>query len=333
MSLTTLISNKDSEIGKFLIETCPKKEDYKTISGVKAFSGYNTVVPYRLSDSSEAGIVGTGFDYIARFMVAKKIKNNKREALNNLVAKNMIEILREYIQTDYHICTIEIMEKKYESILKSIEDCIMGYNPDFVILVKNIEYLVALEKTLRSMNYSDNFDSLVNKINSTTINKRMFIELSDLARIFINDVILSDIITEDSDVVFNPRFGKAARKVNGADADIYIDGVIYDFKTTKSKAFNINESAQLWGYYLLSEVGKRTKDEESSLLTKPVRQLGFYKARFGEIEIVDLSKLKGTNIAVSRLVEMLGYGMSQSDLNKNGIKTFNKHEYRIEDII
>ncbi|WP_279401705.1 hypothetical protein [Piscibacillus salipiscarius] len=38
--------------------------------------------------------------------------------------------------------------------------------------------------------------------------------------------------------------------VNGADADVFIDDTLYDFKTTKYNEFNQLDNLQLLGYFL-----------------------------------------------------------------------------------
>lgn len=41
----------------------------------------------------------------------------------------------------------------------------------------------------------------------------------------------------DNDIVFNPKFGFTAMFVGGADADLFINGIIFNFKCTKNKGY------------------------------------------------------------------------------------------------
>ncbi|SKA02067.1 hypothetical protein [Selenihalanaerobacter shriftii] len=52
-------------------------------------------------------------------------------------------------------------------------------------------------------------------------------------------------------VFLNPTFGEASRLVNGADADIIIDDILIDVKTTKNLNFTARHWRQLVGYLTL----------------------------------------------------------------------------------
>ncbi|MDU3526736.1 hypothetical protein [Clostridium sp.] len=128
--------------------------------------------------------------------------------------------------------------------------------------------------------------------------------IDELKNIFVQfrEIFIKNIIEEDSIVVFNPSFGKASELVNGADADIYIDGVLYDFKTTKKYGYVGKDISQIIGYFLLKNVDEKyiiINDENrkkiSPLLHYDINKLAFYKARFGEIEFLDISYLNKFN--------------------------------------
>jgi len=124
------------------------------------------------------------------------------------------------------------------------------------------------------------------------------------------DVFLkSGLIKLKSYVVFNPTFGIASIAVNGADADIFADGVLYDIKTTKKHGFNWQYSAQLIGYYMLNEIAKESLyfEDLTQLINCEISKIAFYKPRFEEIEYVDIAdqdtdKLKN---AISELGELV----------------------------
>lgn len=128
--------------------------------------------------------------------------------------------------------------------------------------------------------------------------------IDELNNIFIQfrEHFVKNIIKEDSIVVFNPSFGKASRLVGGADADIYIDDVLYDFKTTKNYGYSGKDISQIIGYFLLKSIDEKYPTakneyfkEEPSLLHYDINRLAFYKARFGEIEYLDTSYLNNFN--------------------------------------
>ncbi|WP_162309362.1 hypothetical protein [Cohnella abietis] len=62
-------------------------------------------------------------------------------------------------------------------------------------------------------------------------------DLKLLCEVFQSKFINAGIVKENSNVVFNPRFGIVSMFCGGADADIFIDDTLYDFKCTKSRGY------------------------------------------------------------------------------------------------
>lgn len=96
----------------------------------------------------------------------------------------------------------------------------------------------------------------------------------------------------DSVEIFNPSFGIASYACGGADADVYVDGVLYDFKTSKKNGYNWKETAQLVMYYYLNKIASSLEEPNmpeapAQLAEYKIFKLAFYKARFGEIEYFD----------------------------------------------
>ena len=87
MSLTSLIQCDENWIN-FFKEIIPKKNEFKTISGCAPFSKeYEELAPYGLQNRYNSAIVGSAFDYLARWMVAKVAKENKKAAYTDLIAE------------------------------------------------------------------------------------------------------------------------------------------------------------------------------------------------------------------------------------------------------
>ena len=57
--------------------------------------------------------------------------------------------------------------------------------------------------------------------------------------------------------------------------------------------------SQIWGYYILHRICQNNQDPYGSLINKKIRKLGFYKARYGEIEYVDLKQVEEEKIEES----------------------------------
>ena len=69
-------------------------------------------------------------------------------------------------------------------------------------------------------------------------------------------------------------FGKGSELARGVDADLIIDNMLVDIKTTKSDSFTQDMYNQLLGYYALSIF---RKDLDG------IMQMGVYFSRYGEI--------------------------------------------------
>ena len=120
MSLKSMLkgkTEKDKQFQKILKDIINPRPSFTTISGRKAFSAeYEMLAPYSLSNPYLATLVGAGFDYLARFMVANKIKNSsdKKLAYSHLVADHGLKKLERMIgKRDY-----KTLDKKYSKGIK-----------------------------------------------------------------------------------------------------------------------------------------------------------------------------------------------------------------------
>ena len=87
--------------------------------------------------------------------------------------------------------------------------------------------------------------------------------------------------------LLNPTFGKASELVGGADADLFIDGLLIDIKTTKYLKFDRPMFNQLVGYYLLHKIGG-IGDLPGNY---EINKLGIYYSRHGELFTFDIKDL------------------------------------------
>lgn len=58
-------------------------------------------------------------------------------------------------------------------------------------------------------------------------------DLRILCNVFQNNFINSGVFKEYNDVIFNPKFGIASMCCGGADADLFMDGTLYDFNALR----------------------------------------------------------------------------------------------------
>ncbi|MDF2891786.1 MAG: hypothetical protein K0R80_2153 [Clostridia bacterium] len=293
MSLTSTLQGKTEKDKKFqdIIKTIINpRPSFTTVSGKKAFSAeYEELVPYSLSNPYYATLVGVGFDYLARFIVANKIKNtnSKRSAVNNLVAGNGLKRLEKITEKRLY----DELDKKYKNSVKMCEGFVNDGKSNLDEMLYIAGYLASLEIVARSgMPPQDIKKSLIVDTDIEVIN-----DLRILCNLFENIFISSGILNENSSVIFNPRFGIVSMHCGGADADIFIDGTLYDFKCTKSKGYNWSDCAQIVGYYLLNIIDIRCGghgigiDEYGDEYS--IDRLAFYRSRYGEIENLEVELL------------------------------------------
>lgn len=322
MSLTTKLAGKSENDKKFqfIIQSLfPAKECYYTGSGKKPFSNeYETLAPYELSKPYLATVVGTAFDYLARILVARVIHKSKCSAYTGFAAARGLSILEngvnidlyrelsqkyidclsifmEYVQGD--LCKIEFLDLSRASqeeicayrCVKEKESK-LNYSNNITIneLCHAAYYFAKVEHIMRSGILPENIKtSLLNEPEEEVIK-----DLAQLCSVFSDAFVFSGRVTVDSDVVFNPTFGVLIPMcIGGADADIYIDGSLYDFKTTKDYSYKWQNIAQLLGYYLLYLAAIALNEPRFSLNGYVVEKVAFYKARAGEIEYLNISSL------------------------------------------
>ncbi len=274
------------------------------------------LVPYQLTRRGHSGIVGTAFDYLARALIARYIQANKRDFFYLSSVAKGLDRLKQFpgVESD----AAAKIQRRFEESLQQVSRFIEGEDGlsprdiatacghlarlDHVARQGLAEQLRMLEWTLDVLT-SDELPEIVD-------------ELDGLARVFQKEFIDSDAVRPDSAVVFNPCF-RSSPLLKGADADIVIDGTLYDFKTTKDPTYLWQDAAQLWGYYLLSvDHGLWVEPLmaqyfDGSIVFDPratrIERIAFNKARFGEIEYVDVDDIDKTvkDDAVERFDEYL----------------------------
>lgn len=266
---------------RYLVNTRPKTMLYKTVSHKRAFSSeYELKVPNDFNNRSFASVAGTAFDYLARFLVARKSKFYKMEVLSNLKAYDGIRFFKKEKQ-DYYVKKLEDCHDKIKAYVMKAE----GVEITDIILASC--YYARLEHNART-NWIPNEETekFLEHEDESIVNNLLY-----MAIVFDKEFI-QRIVKEDSDIVYNPTFGECSEKLGGADSDIFIDGVLYDFKTTKHFEAKTVDETQLWQYFIYHCVAKRNNDRKSTLFDKEIKALALYKARFGEIEYVKISDIK-----------------------------------------
>lgn len=285
MSLKSFLSGKSDKEIKFqeiIKRLQPKKNEFETISNKKAFSNeFEIKAPNELSKSNYSMVVGTSFDYLARFKVAQLINKNKDTVYCNLVAEGFFKRFENSLDKS-------IYDKSYKLFQEGIEYVKYFVNSKAEVhdkLLFYVYYFSNLERAWRSAVLPEDINSIFNEPE-----KEIKDDLINLINVF-QDSFLNVVVKPDSIVYFNPKFGVSSTYVHGADADIYIDGTLYDFKTSKKYGYVGKDVQQIIGYYLLHEMEVRYDDIFCEFRNYEINKIALYLARFGEIVYFDMNKL------------------------------------------
>lgn len=292
MSLTSWLKGRTNgveEFTKIIKNVTPAANEFITLSG-NTHPEYKMFVPYGLRNPNFAGYVGTAFDYLARFRIARIIKEEK--AIQSLVAATGFRRLLFHSLSDTKIPDLKM--EQYKEMLDPVIEYINGTSDSSIDLLIPIAVRLAfLENIARGS--MDVRKVEIQKLLHNSPKEEIEKELKGLLQTFEERFVISEIINENSIVKFNPHFGIAGSLVDGADADIFIDGTLYDFKTSKSRGYSWLDGAQLIGYYLLNELSMRLDTEMVGDYTfdnyMDINRLALYKARFGEVEYYKLSDI------------------------------------------
>lgn len=323
MSLKSMLSgNTDAEreFQAILRDILPAKEAFQTLSGNPPFTAYKPLVPYCLSNSSDASIIGIAFDYLARTMIAQQLNKNKEAAYLDLVAIAGLKKVKKQVDRELY----DILANKYIDVLADFIDYIYSNNAfsnDILNLCTEQEEIKAFSKFINKASYDsympdNNIERLfsgayyfakleqvfrsggilpedISKSFLSDPNEEIQRDLHGLCKVFREKFIDLKLVQPDSVVIFNPTFGVGSIMCGGADADVYIDGTLCDFKSSKDTSYKWKEVAQLLGYYFLNYIAYYGRNYKTSapLVGYKILRVAFYKARYGEIEYFDMSKL------------------------------------------
>ena len=284
MSLTSKIkgtTESDKAFRELLLSIEPSREDYYTLSGKEPFSKqYELLAPPVVQQQTDAGLVGTAFDYLARLRVGQFLR--KKEVLTGMTWASM------------YVHFAENNGLPYEPGEKWIDSLQTFYKKPKTPITDILEIAVYMAKFERL--YRSGGRNTVPDIHYLTVEPAPAEVIADLTRlmeVFEQAFLESGILKKKSKVLFNPDFGVVSELVGGADGDIYIDGTLYDFKTGKNNRLVKNENLQMAGYYLLGEFDTALDPTMYGFHGSHmnIKRVAFYRARFGEIEYCNIAEI------------------------------------------
>jgi hypothetical protein len=255
MSLRTFLDNKDVR-AKFSEEfPKPKFSVKKQILAPPITKHYS--------------LIGTAFDYLMRFYLQQL---NPIAATKKWVAESSIEYMREKrlaLDPQRHLISIDAkMLSKADKMLSQAKKAYSNYLQSGEMndeLMKCSIQLAQLDTYFRAGIIDENFGIVDDD------------DVIDLRRLI--SIINPDSFKAKELCILNPTFGEASELVGGADADLIIDNLLIDIKTTTQLEFKRDHFNEVIGYYTLYKIGGIPDAP-----TEPdIENLGLYYSRYGEL--------------------------------------------------
>ena len=287
MSLTSLIKT-DKEIKAFLLRTMPERETFESSSSSPAFAKMNpAVIP--ASAESRSAQIGMVTDFLFRYITAKAVGiPMSYEAAKAGIAQMQRSVKKAEISGAYeqvvHFQSMVLAAKTSFEKFRAILDENDALNKD---TAPAILFMTRMEQFAHGAAIDRNFFLDINQAEMLEA-----VRILDLChKVFIN----SGRIRRDSCIVLSPRFGIWGQRIGGAEADIYIDGGLYDFKSRMDTGYHSQDVMQLWGYYLLHQMNAEgicggTLDEDD-LGDNKIERLCIYYSRYGVIHCCPAPKV------------------------------------------
>jgi len=245
MSLTSFIKNAD--VRAKLRETFQKPCDPTLLRICK--TPHNPALPL----TNHYSLVGTAFDYLMRFHL-------KRLNPDAIVSPWIAEIALDIITPKTALL------RKATAIIKQSQDCYTAYIKSGNItdsLIKSTLLLAQLDVIHRAGIIPDDLGYVDQK------------DITDLRALL--NLVDRKTFKSKSVCLLNPTFGDASNLVRGADADLVLDDMIIDIKTTKYLELKRCDFNQLIGYFCLFKIGGIDGLPPHSA----IRRLGIYFSRYG----------------------------------------------------
>lgn len=255
MSLKTFLDNKDVR-AKFSEEFSKPKFSVKKESLAPPITKHYS-------------IVGTAFDYLMRFYIERL---NPKAITREWVAESSVERMRKLgFALNYQRQPVRIDDNILEKADEMLSQTKIAYS-DYIKsgkmsneVIKCTISLAQLDTYFRVSIIDENF-GIVDEG-----------DVSDLMKLI--SLVPQNSFKAKELCLLNPTFGEASELIGGADADLVIDNLLIDIKTTAKLEFKIEHFNELIGYYTLYKLG--------GIPDAPVKpnleNLGIYYSRYAEL--------------------------------------------------
>lgn len=243
------------------------------------------------------GLIGTAFDYLLRFYI--KVLN-PNAITRRWVAEGGLKLLKKCRKDDNIIINDKSKLVRLKSINKLSDKTIEMFREEKKVSYNLVKKGISLSKEIYSLFLKDG------KINDTLI--KIALLLGKLDPIYRARYVPRKIKLDNKDIkdlnnlitlvdprlfkakkicLLNPTFKKASELVKGADADLVIDDMLIDIKTTKYLQNKQDYFNQLIGYYTLYRIGGIS----GMPATNKIKRLGIYFSRHGYLQLYNIKDI------------------------------------------
>jgi len=216
------------------------------------------------------GLVGTAFDYIARFHI-EYINKDKTVISRPWVAETYVK--RSFL--------LPARTSKYEGIIeeaKKRKDRFIENGEMTNELIESALRLSKIDIIHRSAYPEDETFDIVDPK-----------DIEDIWHLY--NLFIKHDWTANEICFLNPAFGEASLMVGGADADLIIDNTLIDLKSVQAAGMKRADFDQLMGYYLLNEIGEINGYEGK----QEINRIAVYSSRFSEMMVLNISDIFDTS--------------------------------------
>jgi hypothetical protein len=230
--------------------------------------------------SKRYGLVGTAFDYLLRFQIKRL---NKNAISYKWVAENVPDLLLSSVTAVFYedTHTLEMSEppREIKKVLQIIRQAKKVHS----------RYLVSGRLTKKVLETSLQLAQLDIISRSGFVDENLGYcheeDLIDLRKLI--SIVNPMIFNAKKLCLLNPTFGKASKLVGGADADLVIDDMLIEIKTTKKIRLLKDTFHQLMGYYVLHRISGVGQLKPKAR----IRKVAIYFSRYSYLHVFNLNEI------------------------------------------
>lgn len=290
MSVASIIKgNEFAEFKDYLKTHSPVKKHFTSSTGYPPFSKDIPIrAPAANITAHESGHIGELADFLFCLEIARYVDINKELIFDSLTWRPR-ELFDGCIRADRLGENNKKHRDLFDSAIRCCREYVLGENID---LRKLVIYSNTINKAEHYLHYTE-YHSRADYLNYFLMPCPTNIadDVIKLVEVFNESFIAGGLVKKDSIVVCHPWFEPWSSEVGGGIADLYLDGILYDFKSTKKTGYSWEDVGQLYGYYILNRLC--LKYSKTDVLASPIpitniNAIALYYSRLGDIETCNL---------------------------------------------